>query len=313
MTTTGQNSLLTLRSVKGLYYVELAKQLGARWAPMVSSAFPTDQPSEQYPWLRAVPVLRKWEGERSAQELGTDAVTIFNDDYETTIEFRIPDFRRDKTPQIQARISDLAMRVAQHPERLLSDLLIANGTATYDSAAFFGTTRVVGSSGTINNDLGTGDGLAGGSAPSTAQMAANLLIAMQQLMGFRDDKGEPFNEGAREFVVMVPAKLWGATVAAINAAFTSASATNPLSELGAVGVKITPVLNARLTATNVFFMFRVDAGIKAMILQEEEVAPMELDRESEHAKKTNKVMFGHGWAGGVGYGRPELAVRCTTS
>lgn len=313
MVTTGQNTALTLRSVIGDYYLSLNKQLGARWAGLVASEFPTNQPSEQYPWLRASPKLRKWEGERSAQELGSDSVTIFNDDYEATIEFRVPDFRRDKTSQIQARIADMAQRVAQHPERILTDLLIANGTATYDGTAFFATGRTIGDSGTINNALTASQGLAGGAAPSTAQQSNNLLIGITQLMSFLDDKGEPLNEGAREFVVMTPPALWGPTVAAISAAFTSASATNPLSELRSVGVKFMPVMNARLTTTNQFYMFRADAGIKALILQEEEVNPVALDRDSEHAIKTNKVLFGHGWVGGVGYGRPELALRLTNA
>lgn len=312
MTTSSNNSPLTMRSVQGDYFLTLADQLGTGWARMIASYFDTNQPSEEYPWLRSAPALRKWEGERSFVEIATDKVTIFNDEYETGFSVKVKDFRRDKTTQIQARIADLARRVAQHPESLLTALLVANGNA-YDGVSFFSTSRTVGASGTIKNDIGTSDGLAGGAAPTTAQMASNLLISLQQMLGFKDDKGEPLNEGARQFLVMTPANLWGATVAAINAAFTSASATNPIPELRGQGVQFTPVLNARLTATNTFYVARADAGIKSMLLQEEETNPVALDRDSEHAIKKNEVYFGHGWSGGVGYGRPELILRGATS
>lgn len=308
MTTTSPATTLTMRSVIGTYFMKLANQIGKRWAGLIASEFNTDQPFEQYPWLDAVPALRKWEGERAIQELNSQGITIFNDEYERTLAFKLPDFRRDKTPQINARVGDLATRVATHPERLITTLLTANGNA-YDGAPFFSTSRVNGKSGTTNNALTTSDGLAGGAAPTVAQMANNLLIAMAQLQAFLDNEGEPFNESARDWTVMVPANLYGVTVTAKKASFTDNGATNPLSE---IETNITVIENARLTTKNQFFMFRSDAEIKALILQEEETKPMEMGPQSEYAKLHNKVLFGHGWSGGVGYGLPQLALRGTT-
>ncbi|MCA3008601.1 MAG: Mu-like prophage major head subunit gpT family protein [Phycisphaerales bacterium] len=303
---------LTLRNVRGEYFLALNQQLGASWSRMIASVFPTDQPQEQYPWLGASPNLRKWEGERTVRELRSDTITIVNDDYETGVEFRLPDLRRDKTGQMVARVRDMATRVAMFPERLLTDLLLANGNA-YDGVAFFADTHAVGSSGTIDNNMGTGDGMAGGATPTTAQMSANILLAITRLMGFRDDQGEPLNEAARQFALMAPPNLWGPSVAAIQSDFTSASASNPLAELRSQGVQVVPMVNARLTATNTFYIFRTDAGIRPFLVQEEGVMPVELGPDSERAAMTNRAYFGHGWRGGVGYGRFELAVRAATS
>lgn len=312
MTTGSTMSPLTMRSIRGDYFLALNQQLAASWARQICSVFTTDQEMEDYPWIGAAPNLRKYEGERTMQELRTDKITLVNDEYETGIPFRVKDLRRDKTQQMQARVRDLATRVATFPDKLLTALLIANGNA-YTGSAYFGSFSV-GNSGTIDNDLGTGDGLAGGATPTTAEQSKNLLVMMQQLMGFKDDQGEPLNETARQFAVMVPIQLWAPTVAAIAAAFTSASATNPLAELIAkTGVTMVPMLNSRLTAQNTQYLFRMDAGIRPFILQEETVLPVELGPDSEHAKKTNKVYFGHGWSGAVGYGRPELAIRGTLS
>ncbi|MBL8752263.1 MAG: Mu-like prophage major head subunit gpT family protein [Planctomycetes bacterium] len=306
------SSPVTIAGVRAGYAASLQAMLGLSWARQIASAFPTSSPSETYPWLRAVPNPRKWEGERTTQELRSDVVTIVNDDYENSIEFKVPDLRRDKTGQIMARAADLATRVAFFPEHLITALLTANGNA-YDNVAFFATTHAVGSSGTINNNILAADGLAGGTAPSTAQMSTNLLLILGKMLAFLDDQAQPVNEAARQLMVMVPANLYGATVAAINAMFTSASATNPLGELARYGFSFTPVLNARLTTQNQFYVFRADAGIRSLLLQEEGVNPVELGPDSEHAKKTNRVLFGHGWAGGVGYGRFEMAIRGTTS
>jgi phage major head subunit gpT-like protein len=305
---------LTLRNVTGSYYLKLAQQLGAGWYRTAASTFTTDQPVETYPWLGQAPNLRKWEGERSVQELRSDVVTLINDDYEGTITFRGPDLRRDKTGQMIARAGELAQRVAQFPERLISNLILANGNA-YDGAAFFADTRSVGASGNIDNNLTTGDNLAGGSAPTTAQQSNNLLIGLSRLMGFLDDQGEPLNEGAREFLAMVPASLYAATVAAVNAAFTSASATNPLSELVNSGMRFRVVLNARLGtgANDTWYLMRTDAGILPFIVQEELTMPISLDQGSEYYAMNNKAIFGHGWAGAAGYGRPELICKLKNS
>lgn len=304
------SSPVTVSGVRAGYASALSAMLGASWARMVASPFPSNSPSETYPWLRAAPIPRKWEGERSVQELGSDEVVLWNEEYEATIEFKVADFRRDKIGQISQRVIDLATRVAFFPESLMSTLLVANGNA-YDGKAFFATNHAVGDSGTINNALVAGDGLAGGANPSTAQQATNIGTMLAQMMGFRDDKGEPIHAGARKFLVMVPAKLYPSSVAAINAAFTSASATNPLSELANIGYEFIPILNARLAAQDQMYLMRADGGIRSLLLQEEGVNPMQLGPESEHAKKTNRVMFGHGWQGAVGYGRFEWALRGT--
>lgn len=312
MTVSSTATPLTLRNVRGEYFLSLAQQLGMTWSRTIASVFPTDQPQEEYPWLGASPNLRKWEGERTVRELRSDKITIVNDDYETGIEFRLPDLRRDKTGQMQARVRDMATRVATFPDKLLTALLVANGTA-YDGVAYFSGSHVVGQSGTIDNTVGTGDGTAGGATPTTAQMATNILTGVQRIMSFLDDQGEPLNEAARSFALMAPPNLWGPAVAAVQSAFTSASATNPLAELRSIGLQIAPMVNARLTATNKFYLFRTDAGIRPFIVQEEGVAPVELGEGSERAAMTNRAYFGHGWRGGAGYGRFELAVEVSTS
>lgn len=301
MTATTSASPLTMRSVRGEYFLSLQNQLGAAWHTSVASVFDTNQPSEDYPWLTAVPNLAKWEGERTMRKLQSSQVTIVTDDYETGVSFHYRDWRRDKTSQMQARVADMAARVAMFPESLLTSLITTNGNA-YDGTAFFADHG-------DNDNLVVAGELAGGAAPTTEQMSANLLTVLSRMLGFVDDKGQPINEAGREFVVMVPPALYGVTVAAINASFTSSGASNPVAELRSAGINMTAVVNARLTAGDEFYMMRTDSGIRPFIVQQEMVDPVELGPESEHRTKTNHVYFGHGWAGGVGYGRYELACK----
>ena len=293
-----------MNNVNGAYFLRLQQQQAAATFRLIASVFPTNQPQEEYPWLAETTELTKWEGERTIRKLQSDKIVIVTDEYETGFAIKKRDFIRDKTAQMQARAQELAFNVAVFPTKLVTDLMVANGNA-YDGKAFFDGTHVVGQSGTIDNILTSGE-LAGGAKPTVAQQADNLLLVLERVMGFRNAAGQPLNEAARQFVMMVPASMYGRSVAAVNAAFTNAGATNPLAELANAGVRITVVLNARLTGST-WYLMRADAGIRPFIVQEEDTVPVELGVDSEHCIKTNEVYFGHGWSGGAGYGRFELA------
>lgn len=300
---------------KAEYWAKLDEVRDSSWTGLVASEFDSDQPQEEYPWLGQNPAVRKWEGERSAQELRGDKVILVNDDYESTVRVKLRDLRRDKTGQTAARMSEMGGRVGQLPLKLLSALILANGTA-YDGAAFYSNSHSVGRSGTIDNLMTNADGgLAGGATPTTAQMAANILAMIARLLSFKDDQGEPMNEGASSFLVMVPVNLLGATLGAINDQFLSGGAANTLKSSG---FSVKAAANARLsTAADATpddcYLFRTDAGIGAMIYQEELRALDELGPDSEHAFKFNEVLFGAHISGTAGYGRFEYSVKGTLS
>lgn len=307
MVSTSAVAPLTMRSVNGEYFMRLRDMQQAATYQLVSSVYTTNQASEEYPWLSESPMPIKWEGERSIRKLRSDKVTIVNADYETGLSFSKRDFIRDKTSQMQARVQEMAQNVALFPTQLLTDLMVTNGNA-YDGVAFFSGSHSVGASGTIDNLITSGE-VAGGATPTVAEQASNLMVAFARLLGFRNSVGQPMNEIAKQFAVMVPPALYGVTVAAINSQFTSNAASNPLGELRAVGISMVPVLNARLTAADEWYLFRTDAGIRPFIVQDEDMTPVQLGLDSEHCQKTNHVYFGHGWSGGVGYGRFELALK----
>jgi len=220
-------SILSSRAIIGAYYARLEANPGLPWVNGVSNMFSSDQSSEQYAFLGQSPTMREWIGGRNAKGLRENAITIANKHYEATLEIAVKDARRDKTGQIVARVNELADRSITHWASLLSTLLL-NGTSSvcYDGQFFFDTDHSEGDSGTQDNDI-TVDiselpaavhGVI--TAPSTEEMQQSILKGIAQILSFVDDQGEPMNEDAREFTVIVPIALFLKATAAVTALTT---------------------------------------------------------------------------------------------
>jgi phage major head subunit gpT-like protein len=305
----GTSSALSSRAIRGMFYKRLEAETAASWTRSISHMFDSDQESETYKFLGNVPALRAWRGSRTKKEPKAYGVTIVNDKFEASVEFGRDDIRRDKTPQIRVRIGELAERSAQLPQKVLTTLLTTNGPS-YDGVAFYGAHA----SGTNNFSDAT---VVDPTAPTAEEMKRNILRAVQTVMGAKDDEGEPMNEGAKDFVVMVPTLWWGPTVGALKDEFTAASQSNTLRSLATMGMRITPALNSRLpapTTTGDFFVFRTDADQLSLIWQDEvELELEELGEGSDYAFWNDAHVFGTQRIGNGGYGAHEMTCRVTLS
>jgi len=307
-------SVLSSRAVIGMYYEALAAAAGAGWIGNISNYFGSDQASETYPWLGMPPQLREWIGGRSAKGLSTNLVTIANKHYEATLEIALKDLRRDKTGQIQARLAEFAQRGQSHFASLLSTLIV-NGPSTvcYDGQYFFDTDHSEGSSGTLDNDIQTDisalpvqtHGVV--TAPSKEEMLQAIVASISQFFTFKDDQGEPINEDAKSFLVMVPVGLAGAATSAL-------SRTNDIGPgmFSFDGFQVSLAVNPRLTAggwTDEFVTFRTDGSIKPLIRQEEKAPTVKMkDENSEYAFDNDAIQVGIDTWRNVGYGRWQGAV-----
>jgi phage major head subunit gpT-like protein len=302
------------RNVKGNYFLALQEREAASWAGRVASMFTTDQEVELYKWLANVSGPRKWTGERTRQQLSDFGLQVIGDKYENTLEVDIDDLRRDKINGIMPKVGDLARKVATLPQRLLSTLINNGGSTTaFDGGNFFSTSRVVKSSGTINNDI-TVSGTTTPDAPTTAAFAGAILTAVQGMYGFNDDSGDPINDDARKFVVMVPTKYWQVAQSAVLLPYTSTGVSNliPASDL-----QISVVVNPRMTGTAAaagrrFVIFREDASVRALIWQDEDIgaeAFKTLGPESETGFWRDSIAFGAKRICACAPGLPQLAMR----
>ena len=305
---------LSSRAVIGMYYEALAAAAGGGWIGDVSNYFGSDQASETYPWLGMPPAMREWIGGRQAKGMSVNSVEIRNKHYEATMEIALKDLRRDKTGQIQARLAEFAQRGQSHFASLLSTLIVAgNSTVCYDGQYFFDTDHSEGSSGTLDNDITTdisalpveAHGVV--TAPSKEEMLQAIIASISQFFTFKDDQGEPINEDAKSFLVMVPVGLAPAARAAL-----STTNVNGPGIFSIDGFNVGLAVNPRLTAggwTDEFVTFRTDGSIKPLIRQEETTPAIKVkDENSEFAFDNDAIQLGIDSWRNVGYGRWQGAV-----
>ena len=295
------------RELIGTFYKTLEQDIGASWMPALSMLQQSDQGSETYNWLGQTPAMREWVGGRNAKGFDTSGITIANKHFEATLEILIKDLRRDKSGQVEVRIRELAQRANGHWASLLSTLIVA-GTSTdcYDGQYFFDTDHEEGDSGAQSNDISVNisalpaavHGVA--TAPSPEEMQQCIMQGIGAITGFVDNQGEPMNENAQKFLVMVPPSLY---IPATNALTMPRGTGVSEQQSGKFNVEV--VSNARLSSdwTDEFAVFRADGGVKPFIRQQETAVKMSAKAEgSEFAFDKSAHQYGIDAWRDVGYG-----------
>lgn len=301
---------ITERQIIGSFYKTLAVDTGASWVPQISNYFTSDQLSEEYAWLGMSPAMREWVGGRNAKGFLENGLTIVNKHYEATIEILLRDLNRDKTSQVMARINDLARRTNSHWASLLSTLII-NGEATdcYDGQYFFDTDHSEGDSGTQSNDINVDISAVPAAnhgtttAPSVEEMQFAIMQAITQIVGFKDDQGEPMNEDATSFLVMVPLTFYHAGKQAVATPMQVGASQSALTEMQReFSIQVVP--NVRLSSwTTKFATFRTDSQVKALIKQEEQAVQLKVKGAGSEFEFDNDAhQYGVDTWRNVGYG-----------
>lgn len=307
---------LSSRAIIGEFYEVLESGSGLGWADAISMYFLSDQASEDYRWLGMAPAMREWIGGRNAKGFRENGITIANKDFEATMEVLVSELRRDKTGQVLLRIADMAQRTNSHWASLLSTLIInAASTVCYDDQYFFDNDHSEGDSGSqsnlINCDISGLPVTTNGSttAPSVEEMQQAIIKSIAQILGLKDDQGEPMNEGAESFLVMVPTVFW----VPATTAMTMPRGTKDTEQKIPPNLNVSVVQNPRLSAwTTKFATFRTDGRAKPFIRQEE--VPVELSAIAEGSElefKHKKHEYGVSATRNVGYGLWQHACQTT--
>lgn len=304
-------NLITSRAVIGKFYRALEQDIGDTWVPNVSMLFNSDQESETYAWLGQSPAFREWVGARQAKGITEQSITIANKKFEATLEIPTDWIRRDKSGQIDVRINELAGRANAHWASLLSTLIInAESALCYDGQYFYDTDHVEDDSGTQSNSI-TSD-ITTTTAPTSAEFQTAILMAVQKLLSFKDNQGEPMNENARKFLVVVPVPFLAAAATALGATVIGQTSNN-IQALGSLGgFTFGLAVNARLTWTTKFALFRADGPTAAFIRQEEEPIKVSALAEGSDIEFTHDVhRYGVKAMRNVGYGYWQRSVLTT--
>jgi hypothetical protein len=286
-------SLLSSRAIMAMYFARLETNPGLAWINGVSNLFTSDQAQEVYKFLGQSPKMREWIGGRQAKGLSGQGITVTNVHYEATLELSKRDVRRDKSSQIEARVAEFADGTLTHWASLLSTLILAGESAVcYDGKYFFDTTHVEGSSGSQSNDISvTLSDLPiaePGSAtnPAMEAMQQVILKGIAQIMSLKDDRGEPMNENARTFAVLVPTSLYLTALAAVSTLNTAALPQNMNPNL-IPDLQISIHMNPRLDWTTKIAVFRTDSPVKALIRQSEQEVELKVKADGSEFEFDN--------------------------
>jgi phage major head subunit gpT-like protein len=303
-----KNKGLSSRAIIGNFYQRLEATLEASWASSIAMTFESDQDSETYKWLGQAPAMAERKGDRIWHGLRENGITIANIEWENGFEIPIDWVRRDKTGQIMQRVDELAVRAVTHRQSLLSTKITQAESATcYDGQYFFDTDHSEGDSGTQSNDIGVDISAQPASvhgsttAPSPEEVRAMVLKGVEQILSFKDDQGEPMNELARQFTVMVPTSYFSAAASALRNPVLGGGDTNVMVNLD--GFSFALATNPRLAWTDKLAVFRADGSAKPFIWQQETDIQLDVIAEgSEEEVKNKRWLFGTSYWANAGYG-----------
>jgi hypothetical protein len=300
MVLTRELAVLGSRAITGAFQKRIEEVETASWVSQLASMFQSDQASEQYGLLGDAPAAHEHTGgPRQYETLKPYDFTVANRRWTTGINVSVDDLRRNKTGQILPRINEAAARLAQVPTSVLTSLLVSNGTA-FDGIAYYHASNHVTKSGAVVNNA-IQFNAASGTTPTIVEAETAILKGIEQIVGFRDDAGQPRNEFAKQFAVMVPVTLWATVCAALKNEFTAAGQSNSVM---ASGFQITPIMNPRLTSAVFMYIFRMDSDVKPLLWQDEVRPFLEpLAEGSEYAKLNLAHLYLGQRVGGGGYGR----------
>lgn len=313
--------LLSSRAIRGFYFARLETDPGTSWLDSVANLFGSDQASETYNFLGQTPMMREWLGSRQAKGFSGQGVTIFNKHYEGTLEIKKKDARRDKTGQIRARVDEFADRGQTHWASLVSAAVVNGPTSLcYDGQYFYDTDHVEGNSGVQSNKITVAIAAQPATLhgtvtnPSVEEMQQAIIAGIVQILSLKDDQGEPMNENASSFMVMVPLGLMKAALGAVSTLIPAMMQQNLNPNL-LRNFKVEVVMNVRLTTagwTDKFTIFRTDSPIKAIIRQTEQEIEMKMKAEGSEFEFDNDAwqMGIDAWRG-AGYGYWQRSVMVT--
>ena len=130
----------------------------------IASVIKSTSASNTYGWLGKFPNLAKWIGDRNIQSMKSQAYTITNDDYESTVGVDRNDIEDDNLGVYSPIFKEMGNAAAIHPDEMIFPLLAAGFTTLcYDGQNYFDEEHPV-----YPNADGTG------TAVSTANMAADV-------------------------------------------------------------------------------------------------------------------------------------------
>lgn len=251
---------------------------------------------EKYGWLGQVSGLVEWKDERKLRGLLDFDYEILNKSYESTLQVDRDTLDDDQLGAIRLRVQDLAKKARIHVRKLFFDALVDGTTELcYDGLPFFSASHEEGESG-VQSNIETQTGA------TVALFSADFESARTKMRSFKDDKGEPYNEGSLDLYVVASPAMESVIDKVLSAELID-SATNTLK--GAAK----KIISGRLSGNN-WYLSDASGSMKPMIKQERKNPEFgALEKDSERGFMSKRYLYGIDYRVGFGYGLWQKMVK----
>lgn len=262
----------------------------------------SDGPDEEYGWLGQAPSMNEWIDERKLKSLNDFEYRIPNKDYEATLQVDRNAIMDDRLGNVQIRIDDLARKARIHPRKLFIEALKEGDTELcYDGQPFFSNSHEEGESG-VQSNVQTGTGV------TLAQLKADIDTAEARMLSFKDDTGEPWNEGEVRIGIVCHPQLKRKfeelnTLARIND--TDNGMRGRISQI---------TYSSRLADVNDWYIADISEGMKPVVKQNR-MSPVfdSLEGDSENGFMRKKYLYGINYRVGFGYGLWQKMIKVSNA
>lgn len=262
----------------------------------------SDGPDEEYGWLGQSPSMTEWIDERKLKALNEFEYRIPNKDYEATLQVDRNSLQDDRLGAVQVRINDLARKARIHPRKLFFETLEAGTTELcYDGQPFFSASHTEGVSG-VQSNLQTGTGT------SLAQLKADIDTAEATLLSYKDDTGEPYNEGMVRMGIVCHPQL--------KRKFEELNTLTQInnSDNGMRGRISQITYSSRLSDVNDWYLADISEGMKGIIKQDRTAPEFEsLEGDSDNGFMRKQYLYGIDYRIGFGYGLWQKMIKVTNA
>lgn len=277
---------------------EMFKQLAtppvSRVAPFTLMAT-SESAEESYLFIGTMPGVKEWIDKIQFGDFKDWEYTIKNKDWSNGIlvdRNTINDSKKTLGADLVNQITLGVNAWANFPDKLIKNLLTANGNA-FDGTAFFATSRPnIQGANAINN-------IYSGTGTTLAQLETDLKGAIVRLLSFENKEGEIINE-LDDLVVYAPAHLMDS----FNTLFISeknAAGTNS----NTLRNRVKPIKSLQSTSDNDWYLINIATPLKPFIYQSRKTPEFNMkdDPELKYIKyfATSRM--------NAGYGNPTAIVK----
>jgi phage major head subunit gpT-like protein len=268
------------------------KKATPRW-PMVAMMAQSTTHSNTYGWLKDVPGMRKWVGDRVLQNLSEAEYTLPNESFELTVAVNRDHIEDDNLGTYSPMLDALGSQVMYHPDELVFGLLAAGFTTKcWDKKNFFAANHEI-KKGVTASNLG-----------NKKLAASSFEEALSQMQGLKNAAGQPLRvfmgEGANAPLLIVAPKNRATAKRIVGVEKDANGADN--TNYQAARIMVLPELAG--VADDAWFLLDTTFPVKPFILQIRKAPEfIALDNPEDSAVFSKKeYQYGFDDRKAVGYG-----------